>query len=305
MDSRIRDVTRHAPGKARLIISRRRAGQLARLGYLAIGVVYVLVGLLAVLSVVPMGGGGKVTGSAGATRTILQQPFGRVLLGIIAAGLAAYVCWRFAQAFLDIEDRGAGARDLMRRTGLFLSGLSYAILTFAVVRTLIGSGGQVQGQKSDWTAELMSAPAGAVLVGLLGAGVIAAGLAQFQKAYKAGFMTYLEVSSMSEATQRAVKWLGRFGLAARGVVFSIIGVFFVVAALQSNAQQAKGLGGALRTLREQPYGTWLIALVAAGLLAHGLHMLTKVRYRRIAPPEDMDEREAFSSARFSKDEGSA
>lgn len=278
----------HAADAAGTIASRRWIGQLARWGYAAIGIVYLLVGVLTLMGLAGVQEG-QTAGSGEATRTVLTQPFGRVLLGIIAGGLVIYVAWRFCQSVLDIEDRGSSTTGLLRRFGLLLSGLSYTGLAVAAVERLVTGSGQVQSQKADWTEALMSYPAGVFLVGTLGIVVIGVALVQFRAAVRAGFMDMLKTSAM--VGSRAAGALGRLGFAARGVVFSIIGVFLVVAALRSNPEEAMGLGGALQWLAQQSYGTVLIGVVALGLFSYGLFMLVKATFRYIAPQDDEEESE--------------
>ena len=286
-DETLRKAPRYATKAAKTAASRRWVGQLARWGYASIGLVYVLIGVLAVLGLAGVGAG-QYAGTGGAVRTVLSQPFGRVLLGIIAVGLAVYVVWRFCQSVLDVEARGRSGIGLARRFGLALSGLSYAGLTAAVLERLITGAGKVEDPKSDWTAALMDHWAGAVLVGLVGVAVVVVGLVQFYKAYRAGFLKRMHTSVLHGAAQ----WigpLGRFGLAARGVVFGLIGVFLVSAAIHTNAREAMGLSGALRTLNQQPYGRWLTGIAAAGLLCFGVFMLAKAGFRYIAPQDEDEE----------------
>ena len=287
MNDLLHEAPRYATQAAKAAASRRWVGQLARWGYASIGLVYVLIGMLAVLGLMGVGAG-QYTGTGGAARTVLSQPFGRTLLGIIAVGLAVYVVWRFCQSVLDVEERGRGFWSLMRRSGLALSGMSYAGLAVVALERLITGAGRVEDPKSDWTAALMDHWAGAVLVGLLGVAVVVVGLVQFYKAYRASFLKRMHTSTLHGAA-RWIGPLGRFGLAARGVVFGLIGVFLVSAAVQTNAQQAVGLSGALRTLNQQPYGRWLTGIAAAGLLCFGIFMLAKAGFRYIAPQDEDEE----------------
>jgi len=86
---------------------------------------------------------------------------------------------------------------------------------------------------------------------------------------------------MDKKTETFAIRSGQAGLSARGVVFGIIGVFLIQAALHSNAGEALGLSGALRALEQQSYGQWVLGIVALGLVAYGFYMLVLARYRRI------------------------
>jgi hypothetical protein len=254
--------------------------KLARLGYLVKGVVYALIGILAVMAA--FGSGGKTSGSRGVLGTIADGPFGQVLLVVIALGLFGYALWRFVQAFADPDHKGTDAEGIVKRVGYFISGVLYAGLGVAAVRLILGSGGGGGGSNADsWTAKLMAQPFGLWLVGIVGALTIGFGLYQLYKAYQADFFDKLKTAEMSASERTWTKRTGRAGLAARGVVFCIMGVFLIEAALNANPEEARGLGGALDTLAAQPYGPYLLGVVALGLLAYGIYCGVNARYRKI------------------------
>lgn len=255
--------------------------RLARIGYVAYGAVYVLVGVLALRAA--FGGGGEATGQEGALRQVLLAPLGRVLLVLVAAGLLAYAAWRLFQGIVDPENEGRDAKGAVKRFDHGLNGLFHGALALTTVELALGSGGGSGGSPDDWTASLMSQPLGRWLAVAAGAVIFGAGLYQFYQAYKADFRDELETGEMSFQEKRWTTHVGRLGYAARGVVFGVIGVFLAQAALQSNPQEARGLGGALETLARQPFGPYLLGGVAAGLVAYGAFMFVMARYRRIEP----------------------
>jgi len=254
---------------------------LARFGYAAKGVVYIIIGVLAAYAA--FASGGRTTDSRGALEEIMIQPYGKYLLGAVAIGLAGYALWRFVQALKDTEDKGSGVKGIAIRIGYAVIGVIYLGLAFSAVQIILGSGGNSSGDSSskEWTATLLAQPFGQWLVGLAGLGFIAAALSHFYKAYTAKFREKLKTSEMSQGVQNFAIRTGRFGLAARGVVFGIIGAFLIQAALHSNAGEARGLSGALSALGEQTYGQILLGVVALGLVAYGFYMLVLSRYRRI------------------------
>ena len=254
---------------------------LARFGYATKGVVYIIVGILAVMTAI--GAGGSTTGSSGAIETIAQQPFGRILVGLTALGLIGYVIWRFVQAMMDPEDKGSDAKAMIARIGYAISGIVYGGLAFLAGRmALSGGGGGGDSSQQALTAKLMSQPFGLWLVGMVGAIVIGVGVYHFYLAYKAKFMEEYRSGEMSATERRWAKRIGQFGLSARGVTFAIIGSFFIIAALRADPSEAKGLSGALDTLARQPYGPWLLGIVALGLVAYGVFCFSQARYRRIS-----------------------
>jgi len=254
---------------------------LARFGYAAKGVVYLIIGGLAALAAFT--GGGRTTDSRGAFEEVLSKSYGKLLLGTVAIGMAAYAIWRIVQAVKDTENKGSGAKGIARRIGYAVIGAIHVGLAYSAVKLILGSGGESRGDAAskEWTAKLLEQPFGQWLVGAVGLGFIAFAVSQFYKAYTAKFREKLETNEMDEKTQTFATRTGQAGLSARGVVFGIIGFFLIQAAMHSSAGEARGLSGALRALEQQSYGQWLLGIVALGLIAYGFYMLVQARYRRI------------------------
>jgi hypothetical protein len=248
---------------------------LARFGYITIGVVYALIGALAVMAAI--GARGSIEDPQGAIRIIAVQPFGRILVGLTALGLLGFAIWRFVEAIIDPHRKGADAQGILARIGYAVSGLIHAALAFFAGRLALGVGGGGDSAQA-WTATLLAQPFGPWLVGAIGGVIIGVGLGHFYTAYKARFMAEYNLRVMSAAEQQWAKRIGRFGLAARGVTFIIIGGFLISAAVRTDPQQTKGLDAALLMLAQQPYGSWLLGLVALGLVAYGVFCFSRARY---------------------------
>jgi preprotein translocase subunit Sss1 len=255
--------------------------RLGRFGYVSKGVVYGIVGLLAAQAA--FGNGGKTTDTQGALQTIVNQPFGKFLLALVAIGLIGYVIWRFVQAIKDPENKGNDAKGLAVRIGYAVNGLIYASLALSAVKIVMGTGGGKNSSDSteDSTARLLSQPFGQWLVGTAGAFVIALGFYQFYQAFSGKFRKELNLTELSNTEAQWVMRIARFGLAARGIVFCITGWFLIEAARQSNAATAVGLDEVLQTLAQQPYGAWLLGIVALGLVAYAIYTIIQARYRRL------------------------
>lgn len=262
---------------------------LARMGYGAKGVVYALVGVLAVLAA--FGRGGQVDGSKSALATLIDEPGGQVLLFVIAVGLAGYALWCFVRAFADPEHEGTDAKGIGKRAISVLKGLIHLALVLAVLQMVFGwgssgggSGGGGEGnQAQDWTARVMSWPAGRWLVIIAGIAIAIYGLQQLYKAWTTDLDDQLDLSDMDSSGRQWTIRFARFGMGARGVVFVIIGGFLTIAGIRTDPQKSKGFGEAMRYVQEQPYGPWLLAVVALGLIAYGFYELVRARYRRIDP----------------------
>jgi hypothetical protein len=193
--------------------------------------------------------------------------------------------WSLIQALYDTEGKGNDPKGLVARISYAVAGFSYAALAYAALNLVMGrsnTGKSSDQNAQDWTAELLKQPFGTALVIILGLIVLGIAGVEFYRAYKASFQKHLESAQMSANTKRFTLAFGRFGLLARGFVFGVIGIFFIVAAMQQNASQAKGLGGALQEVAAQPYGQILLGLVGLGLIAYGLYSFVEARYRHIA-----------------------
>ncbi len=251
---------------------------LGRFGYGAKGVVYAVIGALALQAALSRGG--ETTDSQGALQRIVQAPFGQVLLGIVAVGLVGYAIWRLVQAFEDTDNKGTDAKGYITRAAYAGVGLAYLGLALSAVQIIVGSNSQDSGQQG-WTARLMAQPFGQLLVGLVGAVIIGVGGYQLYKAYSTKFREELKMQEMSQTEQQWAIRSGRLGFAARGIVFVITGILVITAALQTDASEARGFAGALDTLAQQQYGSWLLGLIALGLIAYGLFCFVEARYRRM------------------------
>ena len=251
----------------------------ARVGYTAKGIVYSIIGILALQTA--LGTGGQTGGARNAIREISQQPFGQVLLVLTALGLACYAVWRLTLATLDVKQEGSDIEGLVKRIGYAASGFINLGLALAAARIVTGSGGGGgQASKQELTARLMAQPFGIWLVGLAGAVVIGVGLYHFRRAYQASFMRKYAPGEMRPTQRTWARRIGRMGITARGITFAMIGAFLIQAAWQTDPSETKGLGGAFQTLLEQPYGPWLLGVVAAGFVCYGIYCFSAARYRR-------------------------
>jgi hypothetical protein len=218
-------------------------------------------------------------------RTIYEQPFGKFLLIIIAIGLIAFALWSFIQAVFDTEDKGNDAKGILGRLGYAAVGISYGLLAVGSIQLVAGSGNGGNSSTAtaqDWTGRILHYPAGIFLVVLIG--LITLGLTgyMFYRAYSANFKKKLALQEMRGQIRKWGIYLGRFGYGAMGAVFCIVGLFLIIAAVQHNPNDAKGLDSALQVLLHQPFGPILLAIVALGLFSYGVYSFVEARYRHMA-----------------------
>ena len=254
--------------------------RLTRIGIACKGVVYLLVGVLALMAAFQ--NGGETTDKEGVIQRIASQPFGDFALAIIAVGLMAYALWRFVCCFMDTEREGSSAKGSAKRVFYAISGFVYASASIYAFRLLMGSGAQSGGGSQTWSARLMRAPGGELILALIGVVVIVAGIYQIRGGLQEKFREHLGMGSGNAGNKHWVIRAGKWGYVARGIVFCTMGILVILAAMRSDAGQVKGLEGSLDALAAQPFGQWLLAFVAAGLVCYGLYSLVEARYRRVS-----------------------
>ena len=255
--------------------------RLVRLGFWTRGLLYVVIGVIA--AEVALGTRSVPADTTGAFQEIDSQPFGQFLLLLMAVGLTGYALWGFIRAIWDPLGKGRGARGLVQRLGFLWSGFSYGVLVLPLSELMFGrgSGSGQTAQAQDMTARLLHAPWGVMIVAVGGLIVIAAGIGQFYYAFKQMFRNDLRLAKLSHEQRAAFERLAQWGYIARGVVFALMGLFLVEAALTFDPHKAQGLDGALLKLAEQPYGTVLLAIVALGLICFGIFSILSAKLARV------------------------
>lgn len=244
-----------------------------RAGWVAKGIVYVLVGILALR--VAFGDGSENADEEGALRTISEQPFGGLLLWAVAIGLFLYVGGRLVEAAVVAADR-----EPKERIAIAGSAVAHGSVAVLALSMAIGGGGGGGGDEEGLTATVMGMTGGRWLVGLAGVGIFAVGAGLVWGAVSKRVIEELDLDRASGGAEKVVIPLGVAGAAGRGVATGLIGVFVVSAAVRFDPDEAAGLDEALRELAGQPFGQFALALVALGLMAFGAVCILHARYRR-------------------------
>jgi len=248
---------------------------LSRGGFVARGFVYAIIGVLALRFAI--GDGGKLVNQQGAFHAVARQPLGPLLLGLLAVGLGAYALWRLVRAVIGHGPEGAD-RAADRVTAL-ASGLVYAGLCFVAVRVLVGIGETTSPDRA--TGGILGWPAGPWIVGGVGLVFLAVALYQGYRGLTKNFLEDAKTEHMGPRTRAWIGWIGLVGYLARMVVFGLVGLFLIRAAVGFDPNEAVGLDGALAKLAQQSYGPVLLGVVAAGLIAFAVYSWSDARYRRI------------------------
>ncbi|WP_406110084.1 DUF1206 domain-containing protein [Streptomyces sp. NBC_01003] len=269
-------------GQARRAANSTAVAAGARAGFVARGIIYVLIGVLA-LRIAFSGGGGKQADRGGAIAEIAGKPFGAALLWLLGTALAGMALWRLSGAAFGQtgpNGRRANKRAMAAGRAVFYGFVSYSVLSYAAGDKRSGSGASDENSR-DITANALDWPAGQWIVAIAGAAVAAAGAWIAVRALRRKFQEHLKMSGVSPKTRQMVTALGVFGGTARGVVFAVAGGFALTAAVQHKPGKAKGMDDTLRSFADTPVGPWLLMFIAVGLMAYGMFSWASARWRKL------------------------
>lgn len=253
----------------------------ARIGYATHGVVYGMVGALALLAAVGHASG-RITDSHGAVHRLGRGDWGEPLLWAIAIGTACYALWNVVRAIFDSERHGSDAKGLLVRGAYLFSALTHSFLAIYAYDLANGISASDNARHRS-IGQAFDLPGGRLAIGLIGAGVIGFGLFELYRAIRNKVGHEFVFGRLPAAQSRLAIRIARIGVGARGVVFPIIGTSLIAAAIDANPNKAQSAGGVLREIARQPYGSVLLGIVAAGLIAYGVYQLCVAHFARIPP----------------------
>lgn len=248
---------------------------MVRIGYAAKGIIYLLIGVLAFRLAAGMDGG-RLMDPADALRILFRQPFGEILLAVVAIGILSYSLWQFVEAIWDTRRKGGGWGWWDRALSM-IKGAAYATVGWQAARMVLGW----RRTEDDLAGDVLDFPLGGVFLALVGLGVAIYGLFEIKDAAQAKLGEDLDAHRLRQEAGEWAAAIGRIGNGARGVILSVMGGAFFVAGLQRNPSKAGGISDAMATLFSQPYGVALAASVAAGLACFGVFQLLHARYARL------------------------
>jgi uncharacterized integral membrane protein len=262
--------------KARSAANSEPMRALARAGLAARGVIYVLIGLVAFL--VAFGLSSRQANQEGALQLLAAKPYGLIALWLLAIGFACYALWRLSEAAFGVTGEGNGAGPRLRSLG---SAIVYAFLAYLTFTVISGAHHNQTRKQQDITASAMHHTGGRWAVGIAGLIIVIIGLVLIVQGVRRTFMKYMQTARMSPRVRQTVEALGVIGTVARGVVFGLVGILVMDAAITHKASESGGLDKALLTLRHQPYGQLLLVAAALGLIAFGVYGLCEARWRQV------------------------
>jgi hypothetical protein len=262
-----------ATGNAAPIIDR-----FARFGFAAKGIVTILIGAIALRYA--LGLGGDITGPRGAIEGLLDEPFGRLTLALLATGLASYALWMFVEAIVDPERKGSGFQGLAERAAFFVTGVGYGLLARVTVNLLLGRTGTQGMSLDDLAATVLTPRVGRWFVGLVGVTVTVAGLLQLRLGITTRFRDTLrrDLSNIEGALATAS---GALGYVTLGVLSLLVGYSLIEVAVRYDPSEAGGWEEALSLLGTLGEGHWLLGVASAGLIFYGFYFVLLMRYRAL------------------------
>jgi hypothetical protein len=272
------DKAKQAGDKARQAGDSQSLEMVARVGLVAYGVVHLLIGWLALQ--IAWGAASESADSSGALTTVAVQPFGKVLLWLVAVGLVALALWQASEAIWGYRNLD-GAKRVRKQVTSAAKAVIFAALGVSAALVALGSGSSSSQSQEQATTGVLAWPGGQVIVVLTGLIIISVGVAGVVKGVKKSFSEEIDTSSMSPSARRGVTGLGQVGYIAKGVALGVVGGLLSYAALTYDRQKGQGLDGAVQTILAQPFGKFLLTAVALGFVAFGVFAILQSRYRRM------------------------
>lgn len=265
---------RKAAGVAEEAANSQTFAAVARAGYAVSGLLHILIGVIAIQLAVGRSGEADVSG---AVSELANKPAGPLLLWACFAACAALALWQLGNAILGY--RNVSDNKLTKRLSALGQALVFAALAATIMSFVMGQGQNSRESSSDFTGTLMKAPFGVFLLVAVGAGIAITGIVFAVRGFRRKFTKDLSLSS-NPSVHKFQLWVGVVGYIAKGIALFLVGLLVVIATVRAQPEQSTGLDGGLKALKEQPYGPYLLALVALGLIAYGLFLMVKARTLR-------------------------
>jgi hypothetical protein len=267
------DVSDHAEQLGRRAENSEWIDRAVRVGMVAYGVVHLVIAWLAIQ--LALGNNSGKASRNGALHQLAQQPFGRVVVWVVAIGMVCLVVWKLLEAYVDFQ-REDGAKAGLKAAVNVGKAIVYGTLGVSAFRTATGS--KTSNSTSSYTSKLMDQPYGRWLVGLVGIGIIGYGVYLAWSGYKEKFLKHLDAEGRSGEQGRAYKLFGKIGYVAKGVAIGVIGALFVFAAVDHKSKKSGGLDQALHKVLHQPFGPVLLFAIAVGIGCYGLFCFARARH---------------------------
>ena len=251
----------------------------ARAGLIAYGVVHLLIGWL-VVQIAWSASDSKSADTSGALKTLADQPFGKVMLWLVAVGLVALALWQASEVIWGYRNLERAERVRKQITSS-AKAVVFAALGYSAAAAALGAGSSSSQSQQQATSGVLGWPGGRVIVIVAGLVIIGVGVAAIVKGVKKSFSEEIDTSPLSPTLRTVIARLGQVGYIAKGLALGVVGGLLSYATLTFDPQKAQGLDGAMQTILAQPFGRFLLTAVALGFAAFGLFAILQSRYRRM------------------------
>jgi hypothetical protein len=251
---------------------------LARAGFIGYGILHLLFAWIALQ--VAFGGSNQESDQSGALRTLAGTGWGKFLVIAIAVGLVAMAVWQLFEA--AVGESGVSSRQaIFERVVSVGRAILYGYLAYTAWKVFRGASASMADSQESKSSGLLASSGGQWLLGLVGLVVTGVGIGIFVYGMRKKFVKHLNTQEMAAPVRKSTIRLGMTGYMAKGVAYTIAGILFVVAAITFDPGKARGLDAALKTLASQPYGVWLLGIIAVGIAAFGIYCLAQAKYRKV------------------------
>ena len=256
--------------------------KLARFGFYTKGVLFIVIGILAILLAIGLEGG-KLADPTGAMATIAQKPYGKFLLIVFVVGAIGHGIWNILRGAADVDDAGKDWKGIIKRivsigVGIFYVGLAWSAWSIIFTARVSAENGEVS---QTLAAILLALPLGTILVLIIGLSVIGAGVHECYSGMTGKFQENFRLWEIEGNHLRFITVLGALSFTARALILAMIGYFFITAAIYYDPNEAVGIDGALLTLSQSYFGKILLFIAAVGVVCHGILAFYEAKYRRI------------------------
>jgi Domain of Unknown Function (DUF1206) len=270
--------TSHVRSSASRAADSKPLEYLARGGFVCYGVIHLLFAWLALQ--LAFGKSGGENDQSGALQSLAGKPFGKTLVIIVVVGMVALALWQAFEAAIG-ESGEQDKQAIAERVVSGIRAIVYLSFAWTGIKVLSGANASQGDQQSKGASTLMDATGGRWLVGLIGLVIIGVGVGLLIYGVKKKFEKHLNTQQMNPTVRKTTRRLGVAGYSAKGVAYAIAGFLVVVAAVKYDPSKARGLDSALKTLAAQPFGPWLLGLIALGIAAFGVYCFSQAKYRKV------------------------
>lgn len=259
---------------------KKYAKYFVRFGFIVRGIVYVLLGIYGVKSAIGLSG--EIKNTFDIVSGFNNLPFGKTILIFIFFGFIGYGSWGIIRSFFDPLNKGKDIAGITTRIGYFSSGVSYFALSVLPFHLIFSIDSVYSSGTKNIANLLNNFTGGFILIMILGLIIIVSGLGQVIYGLKEDFRNAL-IEVKSQNKKKIIILTGKIGYISRGIIYTILGIFFFKAGVVGDSIQAKDSSEILNWIWEQTGGSILLGLFSLGLIALGSYLIissTVIKFKK-------------------------